>query len=309
MSSGNGQNGAHGGYSSRPSCTARRPAVADASAAAAAARAGTALDVARRSRGKHILFIGTTGFVGKVALSMLLHRYPEVGKVFCLVRPGAGNTADERVLRQGRAEPRRSIRCATRHGDRLRGVHAREDRRRSPGDVSDARCCSFTDGRSRASSSRRHRRRHQQRRPRRLRRRRSRARSRINAMGAKNVVELCRASSARALVHVSTCFVAGQPRRRRLRGRAESSATSRARGRATAGRGDELLERDFDPSSARSPTARRSIERAARARPTTARCSPSFRERGARAARATSAATRTTRRRSGSRSAASASSG
>src|SRR3954468_19923370 len=32
-------------------------------------------------RGKHILLIGTTGFVGKVALSMLLYQYPEVGKV------------------------------------------------------------------------------------------------------------------------------------------------------------------------------------------------------------------------------------
>src|SRR5580765_4931818 len=51
-------------------------------------------------RGKHILLIGTTGFVGKVALSMLLHRYPEVGRVYCLVRPGAGNTADERFFKK-----------------------------------------------------------------------------------------------------------------------------------------------------------------------------------------------------------------
>src|SRR5213592_37672 len=51
-------------------------------------------------RGKHILLIGTTGFVGKVALSMLLHEYPDIGKVFCLVRPGAGNTADERFFKK-----------------------------------------------------------------------------------------------------------------------------------------------------------------------------------------------------------------
>src|SRR5882724_5097036 len=58
------------------------------------------LDVTEILRGKRILLIGTTGFVGKVALSMLLHRYPEVGKVYCLVRPGAGNTAEERFYKK-----------------------------------------------------------------------------------------------------------------------------------------------------------------------------------------------------------------
>src|SRR5205823_10819480 len=58
------------------------------------------LDVAEILRGKSILLIGTTGFVGKVALSMLLHRYPDVGRVYCLVRPGAGNTADERFYKK-----------------------------------------------------------------------------------------------------------------------------------------------------------------------------------------------------------------
>src|SRR5258708_40128364 len=56
------------------------------------------LDVAEIMRGKHVLFVGTTGFVGKVALSMLLHRYPDLGRVYCLVRPGAGATADERFF-------------------------------------------------------------------------------------------------------------------------------------------------------------------------------------------------------------------
>ena len=51
------------------------------------------LDVTKIFEGKNILLIGTTGFVGKVALSMLLHRYPGVKRVYCLVRPGAGNTA------------------------------------------------------------------------------------------------------------------------------------------------------------------------------------------------------------------------
>src|SRR5258706_12336698 len=58
------------------------------------------LDVAEILRGKRILFIGTTGFVGKVALSMLLSQYPDVAAVYCLVRPGAGNTADERFYKK-----------------------------------------------------------------------------------------------------------------------------------------------------------------------------------------------------------------
>ena len=39
------------------------------------------LDVAATLAGRRILFIGATGFVGKVALSMLLRRYPGVGPV------------------------------------------------------------------------------------------------------------------------------------------------------------------------------------------------------------------------------------
>lgn len=36
--------------------------------------------------GKKILFIGGTGFVGKVTLSMLLHNFPNIGKVYATVR-------------------------------------------------------------------------------------------------------------------------------------------------------------------------------------------------------------------------------
>ncbi|MGD9587446.1 MAG: AMP-binding protein [Pyrinomonadaceae bacterium] len=37
-------------------------------------------------RGKNIFFIGGTGFVGKVTLSMLLHNFPDIGKVYATVR-------------------------------------------------------------------------------------------------------------------------------------------------------------------------------------------------------------------------------
>lgn len=37
-------------------------------------------------KGKTIIFIGGTGFVGKVTLSMLLHNFPDIGKVYATVR-------------------------------------------------------------------------------------------------------------------------------------------------------------------------------------------------------------------------------
>src|SRR3954470_20571184 len=56
------------------------------------------IDVGETLAGKRILFIGGTGFVGKVAMSMLLCRYPTLGKLFALVRPGSGYTAETRFF-------------------------------------------------------------------------------------------------------------------------------------------------------------------------------------------------------------------
>ncbi len=201
------------------------------------------LDVAEILRGKHILLIGTTGFVGKVALSMLLHRYPEVGRVYCLVRPGAGNTADERFFRK----------VATSEAfDPVREVHGagydafmRSKIVALAGDIGRP-LCNFTDEMcaelkvdvilnsaglvSFAPSLE--------------------SAIRINALGAKNVLDLARKLGSR-LVHVSTCFVAGRregdvwedepvvgyfPR---------SSAVSHD----YASGDNDLLDRDFDPAA------------------------------------------------------------
>ncbi len=162
------------------------------------------IDVSETFRGKSILLIGTTGFVGKVALSMLLHRYPEIGKVYCLVRPGAGNTADERFYKKVASspafDPLRDI-----HGDRF------EEFMRSKivaiaGDIGRP-VCNFNEQEladlqgkidviinsaglvSFAPSLE--------------------SAIRINALGAKNVLDLARKLGAR-LVHVSTCYVAGR---------------------------------------------------------------------------------------------------
>ncbi|HEY4243654.1 MAG TPA: AMP-binding protein [Kofleriaceae bacterium] len=200
------------------------------------------LDVTEIFRGKHILFIGTTGFVGKVALSMLLTHYPDIGRVYCLVRPGAGNTAEQRFYKK----------VATSEAfDPLRKQHGAgyEAFLRSkivalPGDIGRP-LCNFTEEMfaelkldvvlnsaglvSFAPSLE--------------------SALRINALGAKNVLDLARKAGAR-LVHVSTCYVAGQrdgdvwedepvvgyfPR---------SSAVSRDFGTE-----NELLDRDFDPAA------------------------------------------------------------
>ncbi|NVB82260.1 MAG: AMP-binding protein [Kofleriaceae bacterium] len=204
------------------------------------------LDVSEIFRGKHILLIGTTGFVGKVALSMLLNHYPDVGKVFCLVRPGAGNTADERFYKKVATsevfDPLRE-----KYGDGY-VAFMRSKIVAIPGDIGRP-VCNFTDEQiaeinaqggihviinsaglvSFAPSLE--------------------SALRINAMGAKNVLDLAKKLGAR-LCHVSTCYVAGQregdvwedepvvgyfPR---------SSAVSRDWGDD---RENELLDRDFDP--------------------------------------------------------------
>src|SRR3954465_10968795 len=61
---------------------------------------GGRLDVAETLKDKRVLFIGATGFVGKVALSMLLRMYPGIGKMYVLVRPGAGSSAEDRFFRK-----------------------------------------------------------------------------------------------------------------------------------------------------------------------------------------------------------------
>ncbi|HWV38930.1 MAG TPA: AMP-binding protein [Vulgatibacter sp.] len=57
---------------------------------------GWDLSVTEALRGRRILFTGATGFVGKVALSMLLTRFPEIEKIYVLARPGVSTGADAR---------------------------------------------------------------------------------------------------------------------------------------------------------------------------------------------------------------------
>jgi long-chain acyl-CoA synthetase len=197
---------------------------------------GETLDVGATLAGKTILLIGTTGFVGKVALSMLLFRYPQIGRVYCLVRPGAGNTADERFFKK----------VATSHAfDPLRQKlgagfepFMREKIVAIAGDIGRP-LCNFSDAQfaefaasggvdvlvnsaglvsfmpSLESALR------------------------INANGAKNVLETARRLGSR-LVHVSTCYVAG---------RRDGEVWEDEPIVGYFPRNDELLDKDFDPAA------------------------------------------------------------
>jgi len=50
--------------------------------------------------GKRFVVVGGTGFLGKVWVSMLLHRFPDIGHMYLLVRPKSGQTAEERFWSQ-----------------------------------------------------------------------------------------------------------------------------------------------------------------------------------------------------------------
>ncbi len=54
------------------------------------------LNVRERLAGKHILLIGSTGFIGKVWLAKLLNDVPDIGKIYLLIRRARSTTAEGR---------------------------------------------------------------------------------------------------------------------------------------------------------------------------------------------------------------------
>jgi long-chain acyl-CoA synthetase len=54
------------------------------------------LEVSEIFRGRNIFVLGSTGFVGKVLLSMLLDRYPQLGRAYVMVRRGSGTDSEAR---------------------------------------------------------------------------------------------------------------------------------------------------------------------------------------------------------------------
>ncbi|HVV50971.1 MAG TPA: AMP-binding protein [Polyangia bacterium] len=47
-------------------------------------------------RGRNLFILGSTGFVGKVLLSMLLDRFPDIGRAYVMVRRGSGTDSESR---------------------------------------------------------------------------------------------------------------------------------------------------------------------------------------------------------------------
>jgi long-chain acyl-CoA synthetase len=55
-----------------------------------------ALSLREIYRGRRLFVLGATGFVGKVLLSMLFDRFPDVGRVYVMVRRGSGTDSESR---------------------------------------------------------------------------------------------------------------------------------------------------------------------------------------------------------------------
>src|SRR5262245_33799821 len=65
----------------------------------------TPLLPSRIFEGKRLVVVGGTGFLGKVWVSMLLHRFPGIAHLYLLVRPKADQTAEERFWAQIATSP------------------------------------------------------------------------------------------------------------------------------------------------------------------------------------------------------------
>src|SRR5690606_31581564 len=59
----------------------------------------TPLSIEKALRGRHILFTGASGFLGKVWLSMVLDKVPSVGRIYVLLRGKQRQGARERFER------------------------------------------------------------------------------------------------------------------------------------------------------------------------------------------------------------------
>jgi long-chain acyl-CoA synthetase len=87
---------AHGAIEAPIEATQVLPAIA--AEAEPAPAAAVQLSMAATYRGRHVMITGTTGFLGKVVASMLLHRHPDVAQLYVLVRGDKTRSARERFL-------------------------------------------------------------------------------------------------------------------------------------------------------------------------------------------------------------------
>ena len=166
----------------------------------------TPLSLREIYRGRKVFILGATGFVGKVLLSMLLHRFPELGRAYVMVRRGSGTSSEDRFWNNVVSSP---------VFDPLRQDHGSEEAMRAflkekvrvvDGDITEANL-GMSDVEAAAvagdidviinssgkvtfnpplESA-----------------------LRTNVEGTKNVIAFARRMKRPALIHTSTCFVAG----------------------------------------------------------------------------------------------------
>jgi long-chain acyl-CoA synthetase len=155
-------------------------------------------------QGRNIFIIGATGFLGKVTLSMLLHRFPGVGRVYVTVRARSQEESETRfwnnVVTAPPFDPLRE-----RYGDAFEGF-IRDKVKIVGGDIAEDNL-GFTETQAQAIAS-------------------DidvvvnsagnvtfnptlESALRTNVTGTQNVIAFAKRMRRPALVHVSTCFVAG----------------------------------------------------------------------------------------------------
>ncbi|HVF46752.1 MAG TPA: SDR family oxidoreductase, partial [Pyrinomonadaceae bacterium] len=155
-------------------------------------------------KGKKIFFIGGTGFVGKVTLSMLLNNFPEIGKVYATVRARDENESKSRfwtsIVTSPTFDPLREkygegfedfikskvVPVNGDVGNELLGLdekRARKIMRDTDVIINGAGNVTFNPPLESAL--------------------------RTNVVGSNNIIKMARMMKKPRLVHVSTCFVAG----------------------------------------------------------------------------------------------------
>jgi len=169
-----------------------------------AVKLSSAFSVREIYRGRHVFVLGATGFLGKVLLSMLLRNFPDVGRVYVMVRRGTGTSSEARfwdhVVPSHTFDPLREQHGEGLHAflqDKVRVVDgditeadlglSEEDAARVAGDIdvviNSSGKVTFNPPLESAL--------------------------RTNVQGTKNVIAFVKRMKRPALIHTSTCFVAG----------------------------------------------------------------------------------------------------
>ncbi|MCC6747757.1 MAG: AMP-binding protein [Deltaproteobacteria bacterium] len=154
--------------------------------------------------GRRVFLLGGTGFLGKVTLAMLLHRFPGVGRVYTMCRAGSGTDSEARFWADVVGSPVFDV-LRERYGGALEGF-LRDKVRVVGGDVT-LDNLGYTDEQAQAiaddvdvilnSSGK-------------VTFNPALDQSlRTNVHGTKNLLAFAKRMKRPALVHVSTCFVAG----------------------------------------------------------------------------------------------------